>query len=158
MAAFTPAEINYWIETQLPTYTSEQLQALETGTNKGQAENQALVTALLSQATMAVPLTATTKASVLKQLVKLAEQSWEVYDADALLEAIKQREELGSTAFTLGVAIPHPRRPSPSMLGEPVIAFARTHSPIPFHGARDGAASAISFFLSVFRARINERI
>ena len=81
---------------------------------------------------MAVPLAAATKASVLKELVSLAEQSWQVYDPDALLAAIKQREELGTTALSSGVAIPHPRRPSPTVLGESVIAYGRTSTGIPF--------------------------
>jgi PTS system nitrogen regulatory IIA component len=109
------------------------------------------VTSLLSESTMAVPLAAGTKASVLKELVNLAEQSWQVYDPDLLLLAIKQREELGSTALSCGVAIPHPRRPSPTMLGEPVIAYARTLAGIPF-GARNGALSDI-FFLVACRAQ-----
>src|SRR5205807_1994438 len=95
---------------------------------------------------MAVPLAAGTKASVLKELVNLAEASWQIYDPDALLAAIKQREELGSTALSSGVAIPHPRRPSPTMLGEPVIAYARTLAGIPF-GAPNGALSDIFFLI-----------
>src|SRR5438270_2702543 len=50
---FASAEINYWIETQMPSYSETELEALETGTGWGQAENQLLVTALLSECTMA---------------------------------------------------------------------------------------------------------
>jgi PTS system nitrogen regulatory IIA component len=146
---FASAEINYWIETQLPTYSEAELEALEAGTSAVGVENKPLVTALLSESTMAVPLAASTKASVLKELVSLAEQSWQVYDPEALLAAIKQREELGSTALSSGVAIPHPRRPSPNMLGEPVIAYGRTLTGIPF-GAPHGALSDI-FFLVLSR-------
>jgi nitrogen PTS system EIIA component len=119
---FASAEINYWIETQMPSYTAAQLEALETGTGRGLPEDKLLVTTLLSESTMVVPLAAGTKASVLKELVSRAGQSWQVFDPAGLLTAIKQREELGSTALSSGVAIPHPRRPSPTMLGEPVIA------------------------------------
>ncbi len=143
---FASAEINYWIETQLPSYSDAELAAVEVGTNRGKSENKPLVTPLLSPATMAVPLAARTKASVLKELVTLAEQSWEVFDAEALLAAVKQREELGSTALAAGVAIPHPRRPSPTMLGESVIAYARTTAGIPF-GAPHGALSDIFFLV-----------
>jgi len=143
---FTMPEINYWLETQLPSYSEAELEALETGAGRGQAENAPLVTALLSESTMAVPLAANTKASVLKELVTLAEQSWQVYDSAALLTAIKQREELGSTALSSGVAIPHPRRPSPSMLGDALIAFGRTAAGIPF-GAPDGGLSDIFFLI-----------
>ena len=39
----------------------------------------------------AAPLPAATKASVLKELVNLAAQSWQVYDTDVLHDAIKHR-------------------------------------------------------------------
>ena len=42
--------------------------------------------------------------SVLKELVVLAEQSWQVYDPGAVLSAIEAREEMGSTAQPNGVA------------------------------------------------------
>ncbi|MBM4069681.1 MAG: helix-turn-helix domain-containing protein [Planctomycetes bacterium] len=125
---FARTEINYWIETQLHDYTDEQLTALE------DTSGEPLVCALLSEATMAVPLPAGTRASVLKELVNLAEQTWQVYDPEAIHTAIRQREDMGSTALTNGVAIPHPRRPLPAALGESVIAFGRTGSAIPFGG------------------------
>jgi PTS system nitrogen regulatory IIA component len=154
---FASAEINYWIETQMPTYTEAELAALEAGTNRGQSENKPLVTALLSENTMAVPLAAATKASVLKELVGLAEQSWQVYDPALLLAAVKQREELGSTALSSGVAIPHPRRPSPAMLDEPVIAYARTLAGIPF-GATHGGLSDIFFLVCCREQRTHLKV
>jgi PTS system nitrogen regulatory IIA component len=154
---FASAEINYWIETQLPTYSEAELEALEAGTGTVGHENQPLVTAMLSESTMAVPLAAGTKASVLGELVSLAEQSWQVYDPDALLAAVKQREELGSTALSSGVAIPHPRRPSPSMLGESVIAFGRTLTGIPF-GAPHGALSDIFFLVCCREQRTHLKV
>jgi len=154
---FASAEINYWIETQLPSYTAEELEAIEAGTSRGQQETKPLLTALLSQDTMAVPLAATTKASVLKELVNLAEKSWQVYAPDALLSAIKQREELGSTALSSGIAVPHPRRPSPTMLGDPVVAYARTFSGIPF-GAQQGALSDLFFLVCCREQRTHLKV
>ncbi|MBI3407647.1 MAG: PTS sugar transporter subunit IIA, partial [Planctomycetes bacterium] len=46
-----------------------------------------------------------------------------------------------------GVAIPHPRRPLPHVLGESLIAYARTTRGIPF-GAPLGALSDIFFLVS----------
>jgi PTS system nitrogen regulatory IIA component len=101
---------------------------------------------MLSEATMAVPLVAGTRASVLKELVKLAEQTWQVFDPGAVLSAIKQREDMGSTALGSGVAIPHPRRPLPQALGESVLAYGRTASGIPF-GAPHGNLTDIFFLV-----------
>jgi PTS system nitrogen regulatory IIA component len=152
---FASAEINYWIETQLPSYSAAELAAVEAGA--GAPDGGLRVSGLLLESTMAVPLAASTKASVLKKLVSLAEQSWQVYDPDALLTAVKQREELGSTALSSGVAIPHPRRPSPTMLGEPVVAYARTLAGIPF-GAPRGALSDIFFLVCCREQRTHLKV
>src|SRR5437667_12631713 len=71
---FAPAEINHWLETQMPEYTEQQLTAVEVGPGRGD-EGQPLVTSLLTETTIAVPLPAATRASVLKELVNLAERS-----------------------------------------------------------------------------------
>jgi PTS system nitrogen regulatory IIA component len=142
---FARAEINHWIETQLHGFDDKQLTALET-THTENSEVEPLITSLLSPASMAVPLPASTRASVLKELVSLAEQSWHVFDPDAVHQAIKQREELGSTALASGVAIPHPRRPLPAALAESVIAFGRTASGIPF-GESTGGLTDIYFLV-----------
>jgi PTS system nitrogen regulatory IIA component len=141
---FAKAEINYWIETQLPAYTEEQLHALETR-DVATPSADPILSELLAKESIAVPLAATTRASVLKELVRLAEQSWQVYDSAAILEAIRQREDMGTTALENGVALPHPRRPLPAALGESVLAYGRTASGIPFGAARGGLSDI--FFL-----------
>jgi PTS system nitrogen regulatory IIA component len=141
---FARAEINHWLETQLSGYSETQLAALETSGVRG-GDREPLISELLSESSIAVPLTATTRSSVLRELVSLAEQSWQVYDAAAVLDAVRQREEKGSTALPSGVAIPHPHRPLPNALGESVMAYARTVSGIPFGAERGGLTDV--FFL-----------
>jgi PTS system nitrogen regulatory IIA component len=141
---FARAEINHWIETQLPAFTEKQLTALES--RGAPPTDDALISSLLSRDCMAVPFQAGTRASVLRELVRLAEQSWEVYDPEAVLEAIRRREELASTALETGVAIPHPRRPLPSALGSSVLAYGRTVSGVPF-GQPQGHLTDIFFLV-----------
>jgi PTS system nitrogen regulatory IIA component len=141
---FARAEITHWLETQLHEYDEEQLAALETA--HAPATTDPLLSSLLSEATIAVPLPASTRGSVLRELVKLAEQSWQVYDPEAILEAIRHREELHSTALSSGVAIPHPHRPLPAALGESIIALGRTASGVPF-GASHGNLTDIFFLV-----------
>jgi PTS system nitrogen regulatory IIA component len=141
---FHQAEINQWLETQMAAYSEEQLAALETREDRT-ADQQPLVTPLLSEATVGVPLRASTRTSVLQELVHLAEQSWQIFDAEALLHAVRQREETASTALPSGVAIPHPRRPLPNVLGEDVLAYGRTAHGIPFGGG--GGVLTDVFFL-----------
>jgi PTS system nitrogen regulatory IIA component len=143
---FARAEINHWLETQLAGYTEDELAGLEEAHRAGE---EPLLAGLLSPDTVAVPLPASTRASVLKELVNLAERSWQVYDPDALHEAIKAREEMASTALPSGVAIPHPHRPLTQALGEAVVAFGRTGRDIPFGSARGGMTDL--FFLVACR-------
>lgn len=155
---FASTEINYWIETQMHAYTEQELAALERASGATSVAAEPLVASLLSERTVAVPLVAATKASVLKELVHLAEQSWQIYDTDALLTAIKQREDLASTAMANGVAIPHPHRPlSPRAQGDAVIAFARTPGGIPY-GAPDGGLTDLFFLVSCRGADTHLRV
>jgi PTS system nitrogen regulatory IIA component len=146
---FARAEINHWIETNLPAFSEQQLVNLESA-RMASHDEEPLIAGLLAQDSIALPLAASTRASVLKGLVQLAEQTWQVYDPVAVLDAIRQREELLSTALPGGVAIPHPRRPlSDAVLGDSLIAFARTTTGIPFGAPRGGLTDL--FFLVLCR-------
>src|ERR1700674_5896792 len=83
---FARAEINHWLEMQLPAYTEQQLRNLEARDAVAGAGEHFLA-ALLSESSMAVPLRAATRTSVLRELVRLAEHSGQVYDPDAILAA-----------------------------------------------------------------------
>jgi PTS system nitrogen regulatory IIA component len=130
---FHKAEITHWLEKQLHGYTESELAAVERGSDRHHKE-EPLLAELLSVATCAVPLVSSGKSSVLRELLGAAEQSGQVYDADAILDALHAREELAPTALESGVAIPHPRRRLPKATGESVVAFGRTGRGIPFGG------------------------
>ena len=153
---FSRPEINHWIETQMHAYTEQELAALE-NTGGRSPDQEPLISVLLQEACMAVPLAAGTRSSVLKELVRLAENSWQVYDPGAIETAIRQREEMGSTALGSGVAIPHPRRPLPAALGESVLAYGRTASGVPF-GAPHGNLTDIFFLVCCRDDRTHLRV
>jgi len=118
------------------------LTALERGAR--QRHDQPLLANLLGESTIGWPLAAKTRASLLKELVTLAEQSWQVYDPDALLQEIRQREEFGSTALDNGVAIPHPRRRMPAtVLGDSVVALGYAPCGLSFGAANNGPTRPI---------------
>jgi PTS system nitrogen regulatory IIA component len=142
---FSRTEVTQWVETQLHAYTEVELANLEGKTSV--SEQDLIFGKLLPEACVAVPLPARTKTSVLAEMVKLAEKSWQVYDADALLKALQQREELATTAQENGIALPHPHRPLPNALGDTVLAYGRTSSGIPF-GAPHGALTDIFFLVA----------
>jgi PTS system nitrogen regulatory IIA component len=142
---FARAEITHWVENQMHAYTEQELAGLE-----GQPaadDPDVIIGTLLPEACVAVPLQARTKASVLEELVDLAGRSWQVYDPDALREALRQREALASTALDNGVALPHPHRPLPNALGEAVLAYGRSFGGIPFGHPR-GVLTDLFFFIA----------
>jgi len=145
---FARTEINHWLEREMPGYSDRQLTALESSGSAPAKAGEAVISTLLREACVAVPLTAKTKNSVLRELVRLAEQSFEIYDSAAILEAIEQREEISSTALGSGIAIPHPHRPMPNALGDSVIAYGRTFSGIPFGADRGGLTDIFFLVLS----------
>lgn len=144
---FARAEINHWIEGQLHEYGEDELAALESA--HGAEIEEPLLANLLCETRVAVPLVASTKVSVLRDLVKLAATAWQVYDPDAVHEAILKREEMASTAQANGVAIPHAHRPfGDGVLGEPLVCFARTPRPVVFGGPKGSLTDLFFLVLS----------
>jgi PTS system nitrogen regulatory IIA component len=140
---FSRQEVKHWLETQLSGYTDAELRALE---HHHDAPTEPLVGGLLHEACVAVPLKAATRSSVLRELVTLAEQSWQVFDPKAVLAAVKEREETCPTALENGIAVPHPHRPIPGALGESLIAFGRVGGGLPF-GSADGGLTDLFFLV-----------
>ena len=101
------------------------------------------MTALFSLSPEAVgTIRAASKPEILRAL---GERFAEVYvlDSDAVLARLEQREQLGSTGFGRGVAIPHARIAG---LGRPVAAFLRLEAPVAFDAA-DGMPVDLVFGL-----------
>ncbi|MEM8884037.1 MAG: PTS sugar transporter subunit IIA [Planctomycetota bacterium] len=79
-------------------------------------------------------LAATDKESALREMAALAGEAPEVQDAERLLEAIFEREEIMSTGIGLGIAIPHAKIPE---VTDFVVALGKTAKGIEF-SALDG--------------------
>lgn len=133
---FNKTEISDWLEREIPRFSHTDLAVLERSQHSIEVRAASPVSSLLHPDLVEVPLNAGTKPSVLNQLVKVAARTWQIFDSAAILGAVRQREERGSTAFEGGVAIPHPTNRMPEAIGESVIAFGRTVSGIPFGGPR----------------------
>lgn len=146
---FHAAEITQWLEHEMREYSDSQLAAVEKSQNSGELDAAIPVSSLLSVETVQVPLDARTKRSVLEAMVEVAGRTWKIWQPASVLKAIQEREDLMSTAFANGVALPHPRQTLTDAVSDSVIAFGRTHSGIPF-GAPDNALTDM-FFLVVCR-------
>jgi len=127
---FNRAEVTEWLQQEMPSFDERRLVTLEQA--MGAEASGMTVTELIDLKGIDVALAANTKTSVLRELVKLAERTGKLYDADGLLKAVQEREAMCSTALPHGVAIPHPRQPMPYVTSEPIICVARVTRGIGF--------------------------
>jgi len=143
---FNRAEITDWLQQQMGSLKKNHLESMDAGITAHRRSDplESIITSLLNPAAIELNLHAKTKNSVLRELVALAQETERLYDAEALLEALGKREELCSTALADGVALPHPRRPLPYAVAEPILVIARTPQGIGF-GAPDGQLTDLFF-------------
>jgi PTS system nitrogen regulatory IIA component len=147
---FNRAQVTEWLQQEMPTLAEDRLVAIERSMGGADAstvdEATLTVTTLIGLDGIDVAFPARTKASVLKELVALADKTGLLYDGDGLLAALDQRESLCSTALPNGVAIPHPRQPMPYVSAEQLICVARSPNGIGF-GAPDGGLTRLFFLI-----------
>ena len=142
---FNRAEITEWMQQQMGTLKNEHLVEMDSGiTAHRQLDDNLFLTNMLKVEAVSLALPARTKNSVLKELVALAQDTDLLYDGETLLEALTKREELCSTALEGGIAIPHPRRPLPYTVVEPILVIGLTGQGIGF-GSPDGGLTDLFF-------------
>jgi PTS system nitrogen regulatory IIA component len=141
---FAAAEINLWLEKRLPGYSDEELSRFD---SSAEPEGGPVVCQLLAQDSIELGLQARTRSSLLQEMVKIAERSWQVWNPQALLASLREREQRSSTAQAGGVAIPHPARRLPDALGESVVSLARLAEPLSL-GAPDNAPTDLVFMVA----------
>ena len=147
---FNQARVTEWLQQQMPMLDEARLIALERAmgraSGEGLAQEGMVVTDLIDVEGIDITFPARTRASVLRELVKLADRSGLLLDGKGLLQAVEQREALCSTALPNGVAIPHPRQPMPYVSTEPLMCVARVSRGIGF-GAPKGELTRIFFLI-----------
>lgn len=129
---FNEIEITHWLEQDLRGLDDQGLAQLEQSQQLGEQKSLSPIVDMLQPETCEVPLDAGTRPAVLQALIEVAGRTWQVWDPASILKAVKEREDVLSTGFENGVAIPHPRNPLPEAVGQSIIAFGRTMSGIPF--------------------------
>lgn len=143
---FHPTEITHWLEQEMRGYTTSELERVEQIHSPTQDDSNYLISNLMPEELIEVPLNARTKRSVLESLIEVAGRTWQIWEPAKILTAVQEREAAYPTAFENSVAIPHPRSPLPDAVGDPLIAYGRTLSGIPF-GAPNGALTDIFFLV-----------
>jgi PTS system nitrogen regulatory IIA component len=137
---FARAEVHRWMEERIGLLEGDELADVEGKLRQsaGSTEEHPEVTLadLLRPATIAHPLSARTRGSVIAAMADLGVEAGLLWDPRRLIEAIRAREEMQSTAVGKGVALMHPRRPMPGILAEGYVALGITVQGIPFGGGR----------------------
>lgn len=132
---FPQAEIHHWMEERMGVMDDGELAQLEDSLAESSPHEHRLFD-LLSPEAIAIPLVARTRDSVIRAMVELSANLGLLWDQDKMAQAIRQREELQSTAMDCGVALLHPRRPQSTILGDSFVALGVTGGGIPFGGSR----------------------
>jgi nitrogen PTS system EIIA component len=135
---FAKPDIHHWFEHRIGL--SDELQLLEVEavlqrSNPSENEHDIRIAEMLPIEAVAVPLCARTRNSVVDSMVELAAQTGWLWDTREMAAAIKDREDVHTTALENGVALLHPRRPMAKILGQPFLALGCTSAGIPFGGA-----------------------
>ncbi|MCP4192915.1 MAG: PTS transporter subunit EIIA [Planctomycetaceae bacterium] len=135
---FSSAEIHHWMEERMGLLENDELLQVEGALARADniVTSEVLLREMLSTDTIAVPLRAKTKGSVISEMAQLAAQTGMLWDPDKMEEAVRAREQLQTTAMESGIALLHPRRPLSNILSEPVLAIGVSHQGIPFGGSR----------------------
>lgn len=143
---FSSQDVHHWLEDRLAG-SNEELAHVEAVLDAAHGTpGQVELAQLLSPEAIRLPLEARTRNSVITSMVEVAMETGMLWDAGKMADAVKQRENLHSTALENGVALLHPRRPLPHILGESLLAFGRTSSGIPF-GSETGRLTDLFFLI-----------
>jgi PTS system nitrogen regulatory IIA component len=134
---FAKPDIHHWFEHRIGLSDESELvrvEAMLEDASAAESEPEICIAEMLPREAIAVPLLARTRNSVIDAMVELAAQTDMLWDAKAMAEAVKAREDMHTTALENGVALLHPRRPMPKILSQPLLALGCTSSGIPFGG------------------------
>lgn len=107
---------------------------------------QPILRTLIARDRIVMNLSSRTRASVIRDMVDLAEDTGLLNYADDLRSQIEARENESSTALAGGVALLHPGRRDPYLIEDSFLVFGRTIQSIPF-GAPDGQGTDLFFLL-----------
>ena len=146
---FSPEEIHHWMEERMGVMDDEGLAHVEgvlERADSAQTAPRLPIAELLHPHGIAIPLEARTRNKVIVAMTQLATATGLLWDPEKMTEAVRAREDMQPTALDNGVALLHPRRPMPSILGGAFLALGRTSAGIPF-GNSSGVLTDIFFLI-----------
>lgn len=146
---FSRQEIHHWLEERIGLSDDAELIDLESILEQSDTEPMPILSQMLRLQAVQIPFDARTRNSVVTRLCDLAATTGLLWDPQKMAEAVRAREQMHPTALDNGVALLHPRRPLPSILGEAFIALGITPQGIPFGADRGGLTDVFFLICSI---------
>ncbi|MGA9779248.1 MAG: PTS sugar transporter subunit IIA [Limisphaerales bacterium] len=146
---FRKSDIDAWASQRILGFSGTRLadyHQKSTRHTRKMLEQEAILPEMLQVGAIASAMSSKTKASVLRNLVALAEKTGRLNDPKSLLASLEAREELCSTAVPGGFALPHPRSHEPYLFETSFIVVGRPIQEIHF-GAPDGQPTYLFFLI-----------
>jgi excisionase family DNA binding protein len=154
---FQASEVDEWASKRILGLRRKPLDVYHAKSVRGTREifpHLALIPELLQPAYIDLALPSKTRASVIRDMVALAERTGRVLDARELLQSVEEREALCSTALPGGLALLHARHHEEFRFEGSFIVLGRTIQPVPV-GAPDGRPTRIFFLICCEDDRIH---
>jgi len=154
---FRRGAIDAWASQRILNLPSKRLDQYHEKTMRGTQDifpDAALIPELLDPEYIDLSLPAKTKASVIREVVALADKTTRVLDARELLTSVIEREELCSTALPGGFALLHARHLAPYRFEGSFIVLGRTLQDVHF-SAPDGRPTRLFFLICCQDDRIH---
>ena len=101
------------------------------------AHNVIPLSRLTDEPCINLDIQATTREGLLRELAETAQKAGVANSSKNLFEELREREQMLSTAIGNGIAIPHPRHPSPELFKKMNVIMARSKQGIDFHAPDD---------------------
>ena len=156
---FNEAEIHHWLEVQIglvdPDEKDRIRRVLDAQDEASGEPTEFQLSALCPPDAVGVPLAGRSRSKVIRAMCDLAAGTGLLWDAAQMADAVAAREAIYPTVLQCGVALLHPRRPQPTMLGDTVLAMGLSPTPIAF--ADSGQLVDVYFLLCSYDDSIHLR-
>lgn len=154
---FRRGEIDAWASQRILGLPARPLDVYHAKSVRGTREifpHLALIPDLLRPGYIDLALASKTRASVLRDMVALAERTGRVFDGRELLASVEEREAMCSTALAGGIALLHARSHTDFRFEGSFVVLGRTIQPVPF-GAPDGRPTRLFYLICCEDDRIH---
>ena len=154
---FQQVTLDAWASQRILGFNPQRLERFHQKSSVSRAEfssRDPILPELLKPEYIAAALKSKTRPAVIRDMVALAQLTNGVNDPDDLIQSLRDREELCSTALPGGFAVLHPRHQDPYAFQHSFLLLGRALHPIPY-GAPDGGQTDLFFLLGCENDRIH---